>query len=52
MYRHAEVSSNVVEKCFEITAIGVHADELSEERHRVGCQLKSSLGLGVKARVG
>ncbi|CAE7946579.1 APUM5, partial [Symbiodinium sp. KB8] len=27
-----KVSSNVVEKCFEITAIGVHADELSEER--------------------
>ena len=28
-----QVSSNVVEKCFEITAIGVHADVLADERH-------------------
>ena len=28
-----QVSSNVVEKCFEITAIGVHAEELADERH-------------------
>ncbi|CAE7556104.1 APUM5 [Symbiodinium natans] len=27
-----KVSSNVVEKCFEITAIGVHADVLADER--------------------